>query len=147
VTADSLRRWCLARPSAVEEFPFGPQTSVFKVGGKMFALSALDARPLSVSLKCEPSLAEALRAKHPAVRPEYHLNKRHWITVTLDDSLPDELVFGLLEDSYELVVNRLPKRERDLVRSSALRSRGRRPAPTTPHSEQLGRLGSANPDR
>jgi predicted DNA-binding protein (MmcQ/YjbR family) len=113
----------------------------------MFALSALDARPLSVSLKCEPSLAEALRAKHPAVRPEYHLNKRHWITVTLDDSLPDELVFGLLEDSYELVVNRLPKRERDLVRSSALRSRGRRPAPTTPHSEQLGRLGSANPDR
>jgi predicted DNA-binding protein (MmcQ/YjbR family) len=81
----------------------------------MFALSALDARPLSVSLKCEPSLAEALRAEHPAVRPGYHLNKRHWITVTLDDSLPDELVFGLIEDSYELVVDRLPKRERDLV--------------------------------
>src|SRR4029453_18670875 len=111
-------RWCLARPSAVEEFPFGPQSSVFKVGGKMFALSALDARPLSVSLKCEPSLAEALRGEHPAVRPGYHLNKRHWITVTLDDSLPDELVFGLLEDSYDLVVNRLPKREGELVRSS-----------------------------
>jgi predicted DNA-binding protein (MmcQ/YjbR family) len=98
VTADSLRRWCLARPSAVEEFPFGPETSVFKVGGKMFALTALDARPLTVSLKCEPSLAEALRAEHSAVRPGYHLNKRHWITVTLDDSLPDELVIGLLED-------------------------------------------------
>ena len=119
VTADSLRRWCLARPSAVEEFPFGPETSVFKVGGKIFALTALDARPLTVSLKCEPSLAEALRAEHSAVRPGYHLNKRHWITVTLDDSLPDELVFGLLEDSYELVVDGLPKRERDLVRSPA----------------------------
>ena len=109
MTADSLRRWCLARPSAVEEFPFGPETSVFKVGGKMFALTALDARPLTVSLKCEPSLAEALRAEHSAVRPGYHLNKRHWITVTLDDSLPRELVFELLEDSYELVVDGLPK--------------------------------------
>ena len=119
VTADSLRRWCLARPSAVEEFPFGPHTSVFKVAGKMFALTALDARPLTVSLKCEPTLAEALRAEHPAVRPGYHLNKRHWITVTLDDSLPDELVLGLIEDSYALVVDRLPKRERDLFRSHA----------------------------
>ena len=114
VTADSLRRWCLARPSAVEESPFGPHTSVFKVAGKMFALTALDARPLTVSLKCEPTLAEALRAEHPAVRPGYHLNKRHWITVTLDDSLTDELVLGLIEDSYALVVDRLPKRERDL---------------------------------
>jgi predicted DNA-binding protein (MmcQ/YjbR family) len=78
----------------VEEFPFGPETSVFKVGGKMFALTALSARPLTVSLKCEPSLSEALRAEHSAVRPGYHLNKRHWITVTLDDSLPDELVLG-----------------------------------------------------
>jgi predicted DNA-binding protein (MmcQ/YjbR family) len=118
VNAGSLRRWCLGRPYAVEEFPFGPETSVFKVGGKMFALTALDARPLTVSLKCEPSLAEALRAEHPTVLPGYHLNKRHWITVTLDDSLPDELVLGLLEDSYDLVVDRLPKRERELVRSS-----------------------------
>jgi predicted DNA-binding protein (MmcQ/YjbR family) len=103
--------------SAVEEFPFDPETPVFKVGGKMFALTAIDKRPLTVSLKCEPSLAEALRAEHSAVRPGYHLNKRHWIT--LDDSLPDELVLGLLEDSYELLVDGLPKRERDLVRSRA----------------------------
>jgi predicted DNA-binding protein (MmcQ/YjbR family) len=112
VTADSLRRWCLTRPSAVEEFPFGPETSVFKVGGKMFALAALDAWPLTVSLKCERALAEALPAEHSSVRPGYHLNKRHWITVTLDGSLSDELVFGLLEDSYELVVEGLPKRRR-----------------------------------
>jgi predicted DNA-binding protein (MmcQ/YjbR family) len=93
--------------------------SFFKVGGKMFALTALDTRPLTVSLKCEPSLAEALRAEHSAVRPGHHLNKRHWITVTLDDSLPDELVLGLLKESYELVVDGLPKREREFVRSFA----------------------------
>jgi predicted DNA-binding protein (MmcQ/YjbR family) len=121
VTADSLRRWRLARPSAVEEFRFGPETSVFEVGGKMFALAALDTRPLTVSLKCEPSLAEALRAEHSAVRPGYHPNKRHRITVTLDDSLPDELLLGLLEDSYELVIDGLPKGERDRVRLSANR--------------------------
>ena len=92
---------------------------MFKVGGKMFALMALDRQPLTVSLKCEPYLAEALRAEHSGVRPGYHLNKRHWITVTLDDSLPDELVLGLVEDSYGLVVDGLPKRERDLVRSRA----------------------------
>ena len=86
----------------------------------MFALTALNARPLTVSLKCEPSLAEALRVEHPSVRPGHHLNKRHWITVTLeDDPPPDELVLGLVEDSYELVVDGLPKRERDLVRSRA----------------------------
>jgi predicted DNA-binding protein (MmcQ/YjbR family) len=96
-----------------------PETSVFKVGGKMFALTALGARPLSVSLKCEPSLAQALRAEHTAVRPGYHLNKRHWITITLDDSLPDELVLGLLEDSYELVVDGLTKRQRDLLRNDS----------------------------
>lgn len=106
-------------PAAVEEFPFGPETSAFKVGGKMFALTALARRPLTVSLKCEPSLAEALRAEHSAVQPGYHLNKRHWITVTFDGSLSDQLVKTLIEDSYELVVDKLPKRQSDLVRSHA----------------------------
>jgi predicted DNA-binding protein (MmcQ/YjbR family) len=81
---------------------------VFKVAGKMFALSSLDSRPLTVSLKCEPELAERLRATYPAVAPGYHLNKRHWNTVTLDGSLPDEMVFDMLEDSYDLVVAGLP---------------------------------------
>src|SRR6476620_9312705 len=81
VNARSLRAWCLDRAGAVEEFPFGPRTSVFKVGGKMFALSALDSEPLTVSLKCEPELAAQLRATHPAIAPGYHLNKRHWNTV------------------------------------------------------------------
>jgi predicted DNA-binding protein (MmcQ/YjbR family) len=115
VTADALRRWCLARPAAKQEFPFGERTSVFKVGGRMFALSALESRPLGVSLKCEPELAQGLRATYPAIQPGYHLNKRHWITITLDGSVPDETVFELLEDSYDLVVAGLPARQRALI--------------------------------
>lgn len=110
--AAALRAWCLSRSGATEEFPFGPETSVFKVAGKLFALSALDRMPLQVSLKCEPELAEQLRAGYPAIRPGYHLNKRHWNTVTLDGSVPEELVRDLVEDSYDLVVSALPKRVR-----------------------------------
>jgi predicted DNA-binding protein (MmcQ/YjbR family) len=83
---------------------------VFKVGGKIFALAPLRARPLSVSLKCEPVLAEQLRGTYPAIRPGYHLNKRQWNTVTIDGSLPDRLVLDLIEDSYDLVVDGLPER-------------------------------------
>jgi predicted DNA-binding protein (MmcQ/YjbR family) len=115
MTADALRRKCLARSGAREEFPFGEQPSVFKVGGKMFALSALESRPLRVSLKCEPDLAEGLRATYPAIQPGYHLNKRHWITITLDGSVPDETVFELLEDSYDLVIAAMPARQRARV--------------------------------
>jgi len=110
--AAELRRWCLAQTGAVEDFPFGPEHSVFKVGGKIFAISALDRTPLEVSVKSEPELALQLRAGYAAIRPGYHLNKRHWNTVTLDGSLPDELVRDLIEDSYDLVVSALPKRTR-----------------------------------
>jgi predicted DNA-binding protein (MmcQ/YjbR family) len=105
-----LRRFCLGLPGAVEEFPFRPGLSVFKVSGKVFALSPLGDRPLRVSLKCEPALAEQLRDTYSAIRPGYHLNKRHWNTVDVDDSLPDRLVLEMIEDSYDLVVARLPKR-------------------------------------
>jgi predicted DNA-binding protein (MmcQ/YjbR family) len=105
-----LREWCLGQAGAIEDFPFGPEHSVFKVAGKMFALSALERTPLEVSVKCEPELAVALRDTHPAIRPGYHLNKRHWNTITLDGSLPDQLVRDLIEDSYDLVVSALPKR-------------------------------------
>lgn len=99
----------LSFAGAEETFPFGPNTSVFKVAGKMFALSQLQAESLRVSLKCEPALAETLRAAHPAVLPGYHLNKRHWNTVVLDGSLPDATVRDMIEDSYDLVVSRLPR--------------------------------------
>jgi predicted DNA-binding protein (MmcQ/YjbR family) len=107
-----LKAACLALPGAQEDFPFGDEVSVFKVGGKMFAASHLDGDPLQISLKCDPDLAAELRAAHPAIVPGYHLNKRHWNTVTLDGSLPERLVTDLLVDSYDLVVASLPKARR-----------------------------------
>src|SRR5215213_17132 len=111
--APALRRCCLALTGSVEEFPFGPEHSVFKVGGKMFAISALERVPLEVSVKCDPELAVHLRDSYDAIRPGYHLNKRHWNTVTVDGSLRDRLVRELVEDSYDLVVDTLPKRTRE----------------------------------
>jgi predicted DNA-binding protein (MmcQ/YjbR family) len=111
--ATALRAWCLRQAGAVEDFPFGPEHSVFRVAGKMFALSTLDRVPLEVSVKCEPDLAVALRDSYPAIRPGYHLNKRHWNTITLDGSLADQLVCDLIEDSYDLVVSALPRRVRE----------------------------------
>jgi predicted DNA-binding protein (MmcQ/YjbR family) len=110
--SEALRDVCLSLRGSDESFPFGFGTSVFKVAEKIFAISRLSELPLSVSLKCEPALAEQLRAAHPAVTPGYHLNKRHWNTVTIDGSLPDELIAGMVEDSYDLVVSRLPKARR-----------------------------------
>jgi predicted DNA-binding protein (MmcQ/YjbR family) len=107
-----LKAQCLALQGAVEEFPFGDEVSVFKVGGKMFATCHLDGEPLQLSLKCEPELAVQLRATYPAIGPGYHLNKRHWNTITLDGSLPDQMVTDLLGDSYDLVVASLPKARR-----------------------------------
>ena len=97
---------------AKEEFPFGKDTSVFKVAGKMFALSALRSRPLKVSLKCEPELAEQLRDAYPAIAAGYHLNKQHWNTVTIDGSVPNETLVAMIEDSYDLVVAKLPRATR-----------------------------------
>ncbi|MDX6474761.1 MAG: hypothetical protein QOH95_272, partial [Gaiellaceae bacterium] len=116
VDAAELRRWCLAQTGAVEDFPFGPEHSVFKVGGKLFAISMLESTPLEVSAKCEPDLAVQLRDSYEAIRPGYHLNKRHWNTVTLDGSVPDTIIRDLVEDSYDLVVSALPKRTRKQLR-------------------------------
>src|SRR3954453_1081214 len=112
VDAAGLRNWCLAQNGAVEGFPFTDEHSVFKVGGKMFAISALGRTPLDVSVKCEPELAVQLRDTYAAIGPGYHLNKRHWSTVTLDGSLPDTLICDLIEDSYDLVVSALRRRQR-----------------------------------
>ncbi|MEU9417039.1 MmcQ/YjbR family DNA-binding protein [Streptomyces sp. NPDC051000] len=111
MTPEQLRAFCLDFNEAVEEFPFTPETSVFKVLGKVFALSALGASPLKINLKCDPDLAVRLRADHEAIVPGWHMNKRHWNTVTVG-GLPDSMVRELVEDSYDLVVAGLPKAER-----------------------------------
>ena len=116
LTAAALRLHCLDMAAAVEDFPFGDRFSVFKVMGKMFAISDLTGNPLAVSLKCDPEIAVALRSAHPAIAPGYHLNKRHWNTVTIDGSLPDELVRELVQDSFDLVVDSLPRYQRIRLR-------------------------------
>lgn len=118
-----LRKICLSFPGAFEDFPFGPETSVFKVrahvaGGarheaKMFAASAMDPDDWSVSLKCEPALAEQLRAAHPEITGAWHMNKTHWNGVRLDGALPDAMVQDMVEDSYDLVVATLSRRQQE----------------------------------
>ena len=104
---EQLRTLCLSFRGSRETFPFGPETSAFRVADKIFALSALGAEPLTISLKCEPQLAEQLRAQHPAITAGYHLNKRHWNTIALDGSLPEGMIAEMIEDSYDLIVSRL----------------------------------------
>jgi predicted DNA-binding protein (MmcQ/YjbR family) len=112
MTSEELRDCCLSFLGSEEEFPFGPETSVFKVAGRIFALSGLAQSPVRVSLKCDPALAEQLRGVHPAVIPGYHLNKRHWNTVIIDGSLPDTMIVDMVEDSYDLVVSKLSRARR-----------------------------------
>ncbi len=118
-----LREICLSFPGSFEDFPFGPETSVFKVraavaGGsrheaKLFAMSALESPEFSVSLKCEPALAEQLRAAHPEITGAWHMNKTHWNGVRLDGALPDGMVRDMVEDSYDLVVSTLNRKQQE----------------------------------
>ncbi len=112
-----LRALCAELPHSRETFPFGATTLVFKVGpadaGKMYALTDVQADPVSVSLKVRPERGEELRAAHAAITPGYHLNKRHWVTVTLDGRVPDDLIRELIVGSHALVVGGLTRAQRE----------------------------------
>jgi len=109
---DPLRAYLLAKPGVTEELPFGPDALVFKVLGKMFALVAWQASPLSISLKCDPNLALLLRDTYAAVTPGYHLNKRHWNSVLLDGEVPEDEVADMIDASYGLVVKGFTKAQK-----------------------------------
>jgi predicted DNA-binding protein (MmcQ/YjbR family) len=111
-TVAALREACARLPHSEETFPFGQGTLVFKAGGKVYALTDITADPLKLSLKVRPTHGDELRAAHDAIAPGYHLNKRHWITVTLDGSVPDALLGALLEGSYALVIAGLTRARR-----------------------------------
>lgn len=98
---------------ATDDYPFGPSPLVMKIGGKMFALFGGEGYEATVSLKCDPIIAENLRQQHAGIRPGYHLNKKHWNTVDLDGSLSIEEVCDMIEHSYRLVLKSLPKRQRE----------------------------------
>ncbi|MBK02212.1 MAG: hypothetical protein CL464_07135 [Acidimicrobiaceae bacterium] len=108
MTRELLAEICLGQPDAIEDFPFGNHVSVFKVGGKMFALLPTSSDRLSLTLKCDPDRAESLRRQYPAVRSS-NFHKRHWNRVLIDGSIPIDEAQEWIEDSYDLVVDKLPK--------------------------------------
>jgi predicted DNA-binding protein (MmcQ/YjbR family) len=96
-----------------EGFPFGEDTLVFKVGGKIYAITGLDNDDFRVNLKCNPQYAVELRDRHPQVIPGWHMNNKHWNTVYFEDGLPDDLLRSLIDHSYDLVVESLNKKVRE----------------------------------
>lgn len=115
MTLDTLHDLLLGKRDVSEEMPFGPDVLVYKVRGKMFALVVFKATPLQLSLKCDPPHARALRAHYAAIQPGYHLNKRHWNTVTLDGSVPEEELLAMIDESYRLAARGLRKADRQAL--------------------------------
>lgn len=111
-----FRNYCLQRKGVTEEFPFGEETLVYKVMGKMFALADVELFE-SVNLKCDPETGAQLREDYVGVKPGYHMNKKHWITVTMDGSIPDRLVKTWIDNSYALVVASLPKKQQEALKA------------------------------
>ncbi len=109
---ETFRNYCLVKKGVTEEFPFGEDTLVYKVMGKMFALTDLTLFE-SVNLKCNPENAPLLREEYPAVQPGYHMNKKHWNTVLMDGSIPDSLICEWIDDSYQLVVEGLSRGKKE----------------------------------
>ncbi len=107
---DELREYCISKKGVEECLPFGPETLVFKVMGKMFLLTGLDAQPTQFNVKCNPEKAIELRENYHCVLPGYHMNKTHWTTIICDGSVKDTLLKQWIDDSYNLIVESLPKK-------------------------------------
>ena len=113
---ESLREYCLSLPQVTEDLPFGPETLVFRVAGKIFLLVSLDEDQLSFNVKCDPELAEELRNEYPGrVLPGYHMSKKHWNTIKPGGALGDSLLRDWINHSYTLVLASLPKKTRDML--------------------------------
>ena len=112
---EEFRNYCLSKKAVEESFPFGEQTLVFKVMGKMFALTNLDREEAAANLKCDPERATQLRSEYDAVQAGYHMNKKHWNTILLESNMADDLLYELIDHSYELVIKNLPKKTRETL--------------------------------
>ena len=115
---DDLRAYFLSKPGVTAELPFGPDTLVFKAGGRVFALIPLEGEGFAISLKCDPERAVQLRETYAWIVPGYHLNKQHWNTLTPPATAPLMLLHELISHSYDLVVQKLPKSQREGLISS-----------------------------
>lgn len=109
---EELRIYILSKPYVSESLPFGPDTLVFKVGTKVFALCGLDHHPIRINLKCDPDIAEELRESHAWIIPGYHMNKKHWNTLIIEPQASIRLLKELIDHSYDLVFASLTKKER-----------------------------------
>ena len=114
---ESLRTYCLSKNAATEDLPFDEHTLVFKVLNKIFAITSLDREHFTVNLKCDPERAITLREEFPAIRPGFHMNKKHWNTVWIDELLNDRFLIELIDHSYEIVVKGMRKSDRELLAS------------------------------
>ncbi|MDQ3535602.1 MAG: MmcQ/YjbR family DNA-binding protein [Bacteroidota bacterium] len=112
---EQYREYCISKPGVTEEFPFDENTLVFKVLGKMFSLTDVDLFN-SINLKCDPDEAVLLREQYPAVQPGYHMNKKHWNTIIMDGSIPDQIIFTWIDNSYDLVYKALPLSKKKLLK-------------------------------
>lgn len=107
---EELRDYCISKKGVEETLPFGPDTLVFKVYGKVFLLTGFDNNPISFNVKCDPEKAIQLREQYTCVQPGYHMNKKHWNTITDNGCANDKLICEWIDDSYNLVVEALPKK-------------------------------------
>lgn len=112
---EQFRQYCLAKPATSEDFPFDEHTLCLRVGGKIFAITGLDAAIFTVNLKCDPDYAQELRELHPEVQPGWHMNKKHWNTVDFTGGLREAQLRQMIDHSYNLVVNSLKKSVRTLL--------------------------------
>lgn len=110
---ETLQQYCLSKPGVTEGFPFGEDVLVFKVMGKIFLLVPLNTSPLQFNAKCDPVKAVELRETYADVQPGYHMNKQHWNTVVVNGSIPATVIRSMIDDSYQLVVHTLPKKDRE----------------------------------
>lgn len=115
MTLEDVRKYCLSKKGVEEDFPFDDKTLVFKVGSKMFLLTNIKASKFSISLKCDPILAVALREEFDTIKPGYHLNKKHWNTIEIDGSIPENKIYSFIDLSYELVFKGLKKAEKENI--------------------------------
>ncbi|QGY44571.1 MmcQ/YjbR family DNA-binding protein [Maribellus comscasis] len=114
---EELREYCLSLKGVSEEFPFGETTLVFKVGGKMFCLTSLEG-DLSVSVKNDPEKNIELREEYPAIIPGYHMNKKHWNTISVDGSISDDMIKNFVDESYDLIVMGLTRKQQQELKNS-----------------------------
>jgi len=115
IDLETIRKYCSQKKGVKEDFPFDDVTMVIKVGNKIFLLVNITQKPLRMNLKCDPLAAEGLRDRYKSVLPGYHMNKRHWNTIILDGTVPDKVIYAMIDDSYDLVYSGLKKSEREKI--------------------------------